>query len=246
MEADLVRAIDDLREKGHGFAGMIVDTIFSSDGILSDPVGFLTPVVDRVRREGGLFLADEVQPGFARTGEHFWGYQRHGIRPDIVTMGKPMGNGYPIAAMAARSDLLTEFGARSRYFNTFGGSQVACAAGSAVIDVIEREGLQHNAREVGAYVRHGLEQVFANAGLPVLTRGAGLFIGVELPGPGSGPPLTAAHIVNRLRDRGVLIGLAGRDGNILKIRPPLVFSRDHADRLVEAMAGAIEIGGSRQ
>ena len=134
-------ALADMKKSGIRPAALLVDTIFSSDGVFADPPGFLRPAVEAVRAEGALFIADEVQPGFGRCGGQMWGFARHGLVPDLVTMGKPMGNGHPVAGMAARPELLAEFGRRSRYFNTFGGNPVSAAAGIAVLDVIESEGL---------------------------------------------------------------------------------------------------------
>ena len=148
-------------EERHPAAALLVDTIFSSDGVFADPPGFLRPAVEAVRAEGALFIADEVQPGFGRCGGAMWGFARHGLVPDLVTMGKPMGNGHPVAGMAARPELLAEFGRRSRYFNTFGGNPVSAAAGIAVLDVIESEGLMQNAQRTGAYLVKLLGQLQA-------------------------------------------------------------------------------------
>jgi 4-aminobutyrate aminotransferase-like enzyme/Ser/Thr protein kinase RdoA (MazF antagonist) len=235
-------ALDDMKRNGIRPAGLLVDTIFSSDGVFADPAGFLRPAVDSIRAAGGLFIADEVQPGFGRTGEEMWGFARHGLVPDLATMGKPMGNGHPVAAMAARPELLAEFGARSRYFNTFGGNPVSAAAGIAVLEVIASEGLVENARRTGAYLCERLRQLQARHELIAEIRGAGLFIGVELRRGGiTGAPATSESvaIVNMLRARGVLISAAGPHGNVLKIRPPLVFRTDHADLLVERLDQAL-------
>src|SRR5207249_1369383 len=132
-----------------------------SDGVFADPPGFLRPAVEAVRAEGALFIADEVQPGFGRCVEQMWGFARHDLVPDLVTMGKPMGNGHPVAGMAARPEVLAEFGARSRYFNTFGGNPVSAAAGIAVLEVIESEGLIENARRTGAYLLKQFQQLQA-------------------------------------------------------------------------------------
>jgi 4-aminobutyrate aminotransferase-like enzyme len=202
MARDLAAAIADLEASGIGFAAFICDSIFSSDGIRPGPTGVLGPVAEAVRARGGLFIADEVQAGFARTGEEMWGFRRHRIAPDLVTMGKPMGNGMPIAAVACRADLLERFGAETRYFSTFGGNSVSIAAATAVLDVIGEEGLAANALDVGAYLLAGL----------------------------------ADRILNGLRDRRVLLGTTGPDRDVLKIRPPLVFSRADADRLLGALA----------
>ena len=138
-----------MNRHGVKLAAFIADSLFSSDGIQPDPAGFLQPVVDAVHEAGGLYIADEVQPGFGRTGEAMWGFQRHGIVPDLAVMGKPMGNGMPIAGVAARPEILAEFGHKIRYFNTFGGNSVSIAAAAAVLDVIETEGLRENARVGG-------------------------------------------------------------------------------------------------
>jgi len=231
-------ALDDMKRSGIRPAGLLVDTIFSSDGVLADPPGFLRPAVDAIRAAGGLFIADEVQPGFGRTGEQMWGFARHGVIPDLVTMGKPMGNGHPVAAMAARPEILAEFGARSRYFNTFGGNPVSAAAGIAVLEVIASESLMENARRTGAYLLEGLRQLQSRHALITEIRGAGLFIGVELRRGGiAGTPATEATkgIVNGLRERRVLISAAGPHANVLKIRPPLVFGTEHADLLIERL-----------
>ncbi|MDT3381638.1 aspartate aminotransferase family protein [Labrys neptuniae] len=236
MAAAVMAAIKEMASKGIRFAGMIADTILSSDGVHADPPGLLAPVITAVHAQGGLFIADEVQPGFGRTGDALWGFQRHGIVPDIVTMGKPMGNGFPMGGMALRPDLLAAFNARDKYFNTFGGNPVAAAAGLAVLDVIREEGLIENARDVGRYLRDSLREI-ANRHLAIgEVRGAGLFIGLEFVTDRESKtpaPETASAMINGLRERGVLIGAAGAYGNTLKIRPPLCFRREHADTFVD-------------
>jgi 4-aminobutyrate aminotransferase-like enzyme len=230
-------AIEDLQRQGSGFAALLIDSIFSSDGIFADPPGFLRAAIEVVHRAGGLFIADEVQPGFGRTGVSWWGFQRHGVEPDIVTMGKPMGNGFPISAVVTRPEILDAFCARYGYFNTTAASPVAAAVGQAVLDVIERERLMENAVQVGEYLKERLAAMSARHPQIVDVRGAGLYIGVELLGRGDAapaPPLAAA-VINALRDRRVLIGAAGRFGNVLKIRPPLCFSAVHADHLIAVL-----------
>lgn len=225
-------AIKDMQASGIRPAALLVDTIFASDGVRSHPPGFLKPAVRAIREAGGVFIADEVQPGFARTGDTMWGFQRHGLVPDIVTIGKPMGNGHPIAGMVARPEVLQEFGRKSRYFNTFGGNPVSAAVGLAVLEVIEREQLQRNAAEVGTHLRKGLEALARRHELIGGVRGAGLFIGLDLVRDRTaGTPATqeTARIVNGLRERRVLISASGLHANVLKIRPPLPFSRENAD-----------------
>jgi 4-aminobutyrate aminotransferase-like enzyme len=243
--ADHVRsAITELEARGIKLAAFVADSIFSSDGVFPATNGFLTEAIDVVRASGALYIADEVQPGFSRTGESMWGFQRHGLVPDLVILGKPMGNGFPMGGVVIKPDLLADFGARAGYFNTFGGNPVAAAAGLAVLDTIRDEGLQQNAYETGAYLRNGLADVAATAGLPVDVRGAGLYIGVEcVSDPMSKKPdrATAERLINAMRDHGVLIGSAGTYGNILKIRPPLAFRREHADVLLAAFAASLRL-----
>lgn len=234
-------ALADMKKRGIRPAALLVDTIFSSDGVFADPPGFLRPAVEAVRADGALFIADEVQPGFGRCGQ-MWGFARHGLVPDLVTMGKPMGNGHPVAAMAARPELLAEFGRRSRYFNTFGGNPVSAAAGIAVLEVIEAERLMQNAQRTGGYLTRLLMEVQALHALIAEVRSAGLFVGVELRhgGPTGAPAAAeAARIVNLLRERHVLISSAGPHGNVLKIRPPLVFRTEHAEMLAETLDRAL-------
>ena len=231
-------AIADMKAAGIKPAALLVDTIFSSDGVFSDPAGFLKPAVEAIRKAGGLFIADEVQPGFGRTGAGLWGFGRHGLIPDMVTMGKPMGNGHPVAAMVAKPEILQAFGEKTRYFNTFGGNPVSCAVGMAVLDVIENEGLVANAAAVGAHLMAGLKELAGRHALIGDVRGAGLFVGAELvTDRDSRAPATAetAALVNGLRDKRVLISAAGPAANVLKIRPPLVFSRDNADLFLTAV-----------
>ncbi len=241
--AGVQAAIDDLLAHGIKPAALLVDTIFSSDGVFADPAGFLQPAVAAIRAAGGLFIADEVQPGFGRTGHGMWGFARHGVVPDIVTMGKPMGNGHPVAAMVARRDILQRFGERTRYFNTFGGNPVSCAVGMAVLDVIESEQLVANARDVGAYLQAGLVRMAERHALIGDVRGAGLFVGLELVTDRvTKAPATeaTARLVNGLRERFVLISASGPHANVLKIRPPLVFSRANADLFLATMEEVLE------
>jgi len=238
--ADIAAAIADLAAHGMRPAMLIVDTIFSSDGVIAAPKGFLAPGVAAIRRAGGVFVADEVQPGFGRTGEAMWGFDRHALSPDMVTMGKPMGNGYPMAGVAVRAELVAEFGAKARYFNTFGGNPVAAAAGQAVLDVLGEEGLMANALAVGAYLRESLAAWAQGRGDIGAIRGMGLFVGVDVvDGTGAPDAAAAARIVNGLRERRVLISASGPHGAVLKIRPPLVFTRAHVDIFMAALADSV-------
>jgi 4-aminobutyrate aminotransferase-like enzyme len=235
--ASVTEAIADLERNGVRLAGLLVDTIFSSDGVYADPPGFLGPAVAAVRARGGMFIADEVQPGFGRTGASLWGFARHGVEPDIVTMGKPMGNGFPMGGVAMRAALLDRFTADVKYFNTFGGNPVAAAAGLAVLDTIRDEALTENARSVGGYLADGLREIGKRHEEIGDVRGAGLFIGLELVRDRESKtpaPQIASDLINGLRRRGILVGAAGRYGNTLKIRPPLCFTKDNADLFIIA------------
>ena len=230
-------AIASLRDAGVGFAGLLLCPIFANEGLPRVPPGFMQEAVRRVHAAGGLFIADEVQAGFGRTG-HMWGHQLAGVTPDIVTMGKPMGNGYPLAATIARADLIEEFRAQVMYFNTFGGNPVACAVGNAVLDVMERDCLMANARATGDYLREGLARLAHKHTLIGDIRGAGLWVGVELVRDRASrqPAADAAHrTINLMKDGGVLMGRIGEFDNVLKMRPPLPFAREHADLLLATL-----------
>ena len=240
--AERVRtAVADMNRHGVKLAAFIADSLFSSDGIRPDPAGFLRPVPGIVHDAGGLYIADEVQPGFGRTGAAMWGFQRHGIVPDLAVMGKPMGNGMPIAGVAARPEILAEFGSRIRYFNTFGGNSVCVAAAAAVLDVIETEGLRQNALAVGDYLRDTLQAIARDTPRISAVRGAGLYAAADFTDPGTGEPDgdAAIRVVNGLRERHVLISATGPDGSTLKIRPPLPFARPHVDQLAEALTDTL-------
>ncbi len=233
-------ALADMKRHGIKPAAFICDGIFSSDGVFTEPAGFLTGAVEAVRAEGALYIADEVQSGFGRTGTNMWGFQRHGLIPDIVTMGKPMGNGYPVAGVVFRPQVLKEFGAKVRYFNTFGGNTVAVAAAHAVLRVIQEEKLMDNSRVVGDYLANGLRSLMADHPVIGDVRHAGLFVGVEIVDADKQPDAAlTATLVNKLRERRVLISATGPDANILKIRPPLVFNHDNADFFLDQLQAVI-------
>ncbi|AJC19316.1 aspartate aminotransferase family protein [Pandoraea pulmonicola] len=232
-------AVDDLKRHGIKPAALLVDTIFSSDGVFSHPIGVLSKAVDVIRKAGGVFIADEVQAGFGRTGSAMWGFQRHSVVPDIVTMGKPMGNGHPIAAMVARPEVIKVFGEEARYFNTFGGNPVSCAAAMATLDVLQTEGLQENAAKAGERLRAGFRELAQQHDIIGDVRGDGLFIGVELvKDRATKAPAReeTTGFVNAMREERVLISATGLHGNVLKVRPPLAFTPADADILLDAAA----------
>jgi 4-aminobutyrate aminotransferase-like enzyme len=240
--SDVLAAIDDLRRHGIKPAALLFDSILSNDGVLTHPPGFIAKAVAAMRAAGGVFIADEVQPGFARMGESMWGFERHGVVADLVVLGKPMGNGMPIAGVISRPEVLEEFSARARYFNTFGGNPVSCAAALAVLDVIQQEGLMTHALSVGEYLQRGLRTLAQRYECIREVRGTGLFIGVELAaGVGATDSASARSLalVNRLRQRHVLISACGRDGEVLKIRPPLPFSTSDADEFLSKLDASL-------
>ncbi|MEO6821070.1 MAG: aminotransferase class III-fold pyridoxal phosphate-dependent enzyme [Candidatus Nanopelagicales bacterium] len=236
--AQVQGAAEDLAQHGTALAALVLDTIFASDGVLADPAGFLAPAVAAAHRAGALFIADEIQPGFGRTGHSLWGFTRHGVVPDIMTIGKPMGNGMPVAATIMRPELTESFGRDVRYFNTFGGNPVSIAAAQAVLDVVRDEHLQHNALVVGTQLRTQLREL-KDPGIGQV-RGAGLFLGVELVNPDGTPDETRTlTIINELRRQHILTATSGPHNNVLKIRPPLPFSTTDADRLVTELDAAL-------
>lgn len=236
--AHIASAIAELQASGQGFSALMLDPFFANEGFPDLPKGWLDPALKVVREAGGLFIADEVQPGFGRTGDDFWGHQRIGVVPDIVTMGKPMGNGHPIACVATSGEIMQAFRANNRYFNTFGGNPVSCAAASATLDVLEAEGLQENARVVGEYLRTGLRKLAGKHEVIGDVRGAGLFLGAELVCDRTHKtpaPEFVGRVVNSLRQEGILLSSGGRNYTTLKIRPPMPFSQENADVLLATL-----------
>jgi 4-aminobutyrate aminotransferase-like enzyme len=222
-------AIAALKRDGHGLAAFIICSIFANEGLPRIPDGFLAAATERVHREGGLVIGDEVQCGFGRTG-HWWGYEALGFRPDIVVMGKPMGNGLPLAAAAASREHVATFRREADYFNTFAATPLQAAVGTTVLDEIERMALVKRAGAVGAALLEGLKARTAAVDVIGEVRGCGLFIAVEIVRDRASKtpyPELARSLANRFRDHGMLLGAAGARGNVLKVRPPLVFS--HAD-----------------
>ena len=232
-------AVAALRRRGHRPAAMFLDSAWTSDGIFTEAGTYLREAARAVRDAGTVFVADEVQGGFGRFGSHMWSFEPAGIDPDIVTLGKPMGNGHPVAAVVTREAIAEEFARRRRpLFSTFGGNPVSCAAALAVLDVIAEERLLESAADVGAYLGAGLDELAGRHESVGDVRGTGLLLGVDLvESRETRAPAgeTASRVVNGLRERGILVGRTGREANVLKIRPPMVFGRDHADRLIETL-----------
>jgi len=240
-DSGLGGAIKILDNRGHRPAMLIFDSGFTSDGIYTPPTGYLSTLHEETRRAGGLCVSDEVQAGFGRFGHHFWGFEFDDVIPDIVTMGKPMGNGHPLAAVVTRPEIAEALAADTGYFNTYGGNPVSCAAGLAVLDVIEVEGLQQNALMMGNYLHERLLGLMSD--FPVLgePHGAGLLMGIDvLKTDGSPDSELADRIMNHMRKNGVLIGTTGSNYNILKIRPPMVFNQEHADIFLGSLTNALD------
>ncbi|TCO22263.1 4-aminobutyrate aminotransferase-like enzyme [Kribbella steppae] len=217
----------ELQRAGHDLSLLAVDTVFSSAGILTPTDSFMRGLQDEARAVGGLFLADEVQAGFGRGGRNLWRFQDFGLTPDFVTLGKPMGNGHPVAALITRREIAEAFVEVDEYFSTFGGNPVSCVAALTVLDVIEQSDLVARSGEVGALLRAGLESLVPD--LPV--RGQGLMVGVEMPG--------AADFAERLREYGVLVGTTGPGGGVLKIRPPLIWTAAEVEQFLIAFQQAL-------
>lgn len=235
---EVKKAIDAFEADGIKLAGMLVCPEFANEGLLNVPKGFLEQAVKHIRDAGGLYIVDEVQGGFARTGTHMWSHQWYDVVPDIVTMGKSMGNGHPLAGVVAKAELVTEFSDSAMYFNTFGGNPVSCAAGMAVLDVIERDKLLEHVTNVGAYVAQRLNCLKDKYDIIGDVRDRGLFFAMELVTDREKKTPAAKEtnqLINSMRNRGVLIHKIGRHDSVLKMRPPLPFDRDNGDLLVSTL-----------
>ena len=235
--AEVQAAIDAFAADGIKFAGLLVCPIFANEGLPDIPPGYWAKVAKTVHDAGGLLIFDEVQSGFGRTGK-MWGYESTSVVPDIITMGKPMGNGHPLAGVVSREDIVTKFQDHAMYFNTFGGNPVSCEVGMAVLDVIEQENLVVNAAQVGAYLASGLIKLKEKYDLIGDIRGRGLFFAVELVldhNTKTPAPKETNRVVNMMKDRGILISKIGPHDNILKMRPLLPFSHQNADQLLSTL-----------
>ncbi len=223
-------------------AGMLICSLCANEGLPNIPRSFMQAASELVRDAGGVVIADEVQAGLGRSGR-WWGYEASDFVPDIVSMGKPLGAGVPLAATASSREFVEKFRRGSGYFNTFASSPLQAAAGNAVLDVFESEQLVQNSATVGAYLANKLESINADVDHVGDTRHQGLFIAIEwVESPSNKKPDRdgAVRIVNELKDRGFLIGNAGAYGNVLKLRPPLVFAQEHADSFLNAYSDVVK------
>ncbi|MEO5790279.1 aminotransferase class III-fold pyridoxal phosphate-dependent enzyme, partial [Gelidibacter sp.] len=230
---EVQKQIDVVHEKGRGVGAFIIEPIISCGGQIELPKGFLAKAYELVRTAGGLCISDEVQTGCGRMGETFWGFQLHDVVPDIVTIGKPLGNGHPVAAVACTKEVAEKFANGMEYFNTFGGNPVSCAIGTEVIRTVKRERLQENALKVGTYLKTELNKLAQEFPIIGDVRGQGLFLGIELVDAKMNPLADQTdYLANRMKDHGILMSTDGPDHNVLKIKPPLVFSNENAQELI--------------
>ena len=231
-------AIDDLEVSGHGFSGFLFCPTFANEGLPDLPQNFMKPAAKVIHAAGGILIADEVQPGFGRSGDTWWGHDWLGLSPDVVTLGKPMANGHPVAAVVARAKVMSAFRNAFGYFNTFGGNPVSCAAAAATLDVIEQDNLVENAKLVGAEFLQNLHSLDHDS--IASTRGRGLFIALELETDGVADEALAAHVVEYARNNGMLMGRTGRNRNVLKLRPPMPFSSNNATLALDILKLAFQ------
>ena len=234
--------ITQIQADGIGFAGILFCPIFANEGLPEIPAGFMQAATQMVRDAGGLVIIDEVQSGFCRTGR-WWGYEKVGVEPDIVTMGKPMGNGLPLSATASRKEIVEQYRSRTRYFNTFASSPLQAATGMAVLKEIKDRNILNQVGQIGEYLRNGLEGYLHRIDYIGDIRSQGLFVGIDwVISKNDNTPNRegAVRVVNVMKAKGFLMSNAGEHGNVIKIRPPLVFQKEHADAFLEAFDSAMD------
>ncbi|WP_212751879.1 aspartate aminotransferase family protein [Roseovarius arcticus] len=238
-----VQAMDALEARGQHLACLLLDASWDANGPLVAPTGYVAALCQEVRNRGGLVICDEVQAGYCRMGAHWWGFEDYGVTPDIVTCGKPMGAGHPVAATFARRDVAQALADKSFYFNTFGGNPVSAAVANAVIDVIEDEGLLANAARTGSYFREALEGLQARHPVIGAVQGAGLFYGLDMISDAdTRAPFCRAEMArlgNLIASEGVITGTSGALGQTLKLRPPLTFGPAQVDIAIAAIDRAL-------
>ncbi|MCC6772692.1 MAG: aminotransferase class III-fold pyridoxal phosphate-dependent enzyme, partial [Gemmatimonadaceae bacterium] len=240
------KAIARIRARGGKLAGFIAETFPSVGGQIIPPVGYLQGVYERIRAAGGVCIADEVQTGLGRLGEYFWGFEQQGVAPDIVVLGKPLGNGHPLGAVVTTAEIARRFDNGIEFFSTFGGSTLSCRVGTEVLRIVEDEQLQEHARVVGGALLSGLRALQVRNALVGDVRGMGLFVGVELVSDRetrAPATTTASYVVNQMRERRILIGTEGPADNVLKIRPPLTIGRDDVQLIVDVLGEVLEEWG---
>ena len=240
--SELSKILTSLKKNGKRLGAIITEAIMGCGGQIVFPKGFLADAFAQVRQAGGLCIADEIQIGFGRMGSHFWGFESEGAVPDIVTVGKSMGNGHPISAVITTKEIADSFNNGMEYFNSFGGNPVSCSVGRAVLQIIQKEELQKRALEVGDYLINRFQNLKRKHSLIGDVRGRGLFIGIELNKDSKNlqPAGREANLViNKMKDKGILLSTDGPDHNVIKIKPPLAFNQQNADFLVETLDSII-------
>lgn len=236
----VVETVARVRTEGRDLCGFIAESMPSVAGQIVLPTDYLKEVYKAVRAAGGVCIADEVQTGYGRIGTHFWAFEHYDVVPDIVALGKPIGNGHPIGAVITTRKIADSFNNGMEFFSTFGGNTVSCAIGLAVLQVVQEEQLQRHALAVGNHLLEGLKELQRHQEMIRDVRGSGLFIGVELIKDGKPATVEAGNIVNQMRDEGILLGTDGPNHNVLKIRPPMPFSHADADFLLAVLGRAIQ------
>jgi 4-aminobutyrate aminotransferase-like enzyme/Ser/Thr protein kinase RdoA (MazF antagonist) len=230
---EVQKCIDNIQQKGRNLGGFIIEPIISCGGQVELPEGFLAQAYKLVRNAGGICISDEVQVGCGRLGKTFWGFQLHDVIPDIVTIGKPLGNGHPIAAVACTQEVADKFANGMEYFNTFGGNPVSCAIATEVLRTVKGDKLQENALEVGEYLKSELTKLSKEFPIIGDVRGQGLFLGIELVDSELNPLADQTdYLANRMKDHGILMSTDGPDYNVIKIKPPIVFTKENAEELL--------------
>lgn len=237
--AELDVAIASLQESGHGVSACLFDWLFSTEGMPRLPDGLVNGITSRVKAAGGMVIADEVQSGFGRTGSHMWGYQRVGLSPDFVTLGKPMGNGHPMSAVITSAEVMDEFGPHNEFFNTFAGNPVSAAVGQAVLDEMAEKKLMEQARTLGNTALAELNSFAERFDFVRTAKGAGMFLGLEFALDGTPAPELTKRTVEAMKSKHVLISRIGRYDNVLKVRPPLAFGPEELPRLLGALGDAL-------
>jgi 4-aminobutyrate aminotransferase-like enzyme len=224
--------VEQVQTIGRQLCGFICESLPSVAGQIVLPDGYLARVYEAVRGAGGVCIADEVQTGYGRIGTHFWGFEKYGVIPDVVVLGKPIGNGHPIGAVITTREIAESFANGMEFFSTFGGNNVSCAIGLKVLEVVQEERLQQHALQVGEHLLSGLRELQRRHELIADARGSGLFLGVELVRDGKPATSEANRVINKMREEGILLGTDGPFHNVLKIRPPLPFSQPDAEFLL--------------
>ncbi|MCU4299054.1 aminotransferase class III-fold pyridoxal phosphate-dependent enzyme [Brevibacterium permense] len=233
--AELDSAIASLQEAGYGVAACLFDWLFSTEGMPRLPEGLAAGIVERIRAAGGLVIADEVQSGFGRTGTHMWGYQRAGLSPDLVTLGKPMGNGHPMSAVITSAAMMDEFGPYNEYFNTFAGNPVSAAVGQAVLDEMADKDLMAQARQLGIRALERFEDFAARHDFVRTAKGAGMFLGLDFAVDDEPAPALTKQVVEAMKAKHVIISRIGRNDSVLKVRPPLAFGPAELPLMLDAL-----------